>query len=797
MFPYPSGRLHMGHLRVYTVTDVLVRYYHLIGRAVIFPMGWDAFGLPAENAAIDRGVLPDEWTHTNIDSMKQQFINDMKLNLDWSREFATCNADYYKWTQWIFVKLFKAGLAYRRLEEVNWDPVDKTVLANELVDSEGRSWRSGALVEKRAMRQWYFRSLAYSESLKDGLMEIKGQQWRDVIQMQEGWIGPNDGFTLEFDLDFQSPDMELQGERLAVFSKHPGLAAAEAANFVSVGPRSIYWNDHFRFPESSRGANSSRKLVLMNIDPTSRKIIIQPAAACSPWPEKLNISVKNLLTDSYIPLIYDPELRSNNQFETHVELGIPELYDRHKELSQFLDLPSPKAQIFVESNDEEGIKIRRSPVTAFNGLRLKEANTLAIEKLKTSDYRLYRSSQHKKDWSVSRQRYWATPIPLIHCPKCGTVPVPEEDLPVRLPPLIGPLKRGDVPLKENMKWLHTTCPNCGGPAERETDTLDTFVDSAWYYLRFLDPKNDKELCSRVNAHKHMPVDIYVGGIEHAIRHLFYARFIAHFLHKELGLLPCREPFKKFLPVGLVLGITYKNPITGQFFPANQVEKDSNGLFRAKETGEVLLESWEKMSKSKLNGVEPSEVVSRHGLEVTRLTMLASVGPHAARQWDEGEILIGVKNWQSRMWKLIGRLTQLANNPSTRWPSPDRDDFFAANANFMKMHARIIEQVHHHYCDSFVLSAVIANLQKLTSILLKESAVNDCCASSPTFLRAVGDLIVMLHPLAPMFSCELWSGFSRALKAAPIENLEFLCETSQWRYDLAKHVMDQRFPESVN
>ncbi|VDN98946.1 unnamed protein product [Rodentolepis nana] len=577
MIPYPSGRLHMGHLRVYTVTDVLVRYYHLIGKAVIFPMGWDAFGLPAENAAIDKGVLPDEWTYTNIDSMKQQLLTDMKLNLDWSREFATCNPDYYKWTQWIFVKLFKAGLAYRRLEEVNWDPVDKTVLANELVDSEGRSWRSGALVEKRAMRQWYFRSLAYSESLKHGLMEIKGQQWRDVIQMQEGWIGSNDGYTLEFDLDFHSADVELQGERLAVFSKHPGLAAAEVTNFVSVGPRSIYWNDRFRFPESSRGANSSRKLVLVNIDPSSRKLIIQPSATCSPWPEKLNISVKNLLTDSYIPLIYDPELRSNIQFETHVELGTPELCDRHKELSQFLDLPSPKAQISVESNDEEGIIIMESPVTAFNGLRLKEANTLAIEKLKISDYRLYRSSQHKKDWSVSRQRYWATPIPLIHCPKCGTVPVPEEDLPVKLPPLMGTLKRGDVPLKENKEWMYTTCPNCEGPAERETDTLDTFVDSAWYYLRFLDPKNDKELCSRSNAHKHMPVDIYVGGIEHAIRHLFYARFIAHFLHKELGLLPCREPFKKFLPVGLVLGITYKNPITGQFFPADKVEKDSNGV----------------------------------------------------------------------------------------------------------------------------------------------------------------------------------------------------------------------------
>ncbi|KAM7540286.1 hypothetical protein Aperf_G00000037227 [Anoplocephala perfoliata] len=781
MFPYPSGRLHLGHLRVYTVTDVLARYYQLVGNEVIFPMGWDAFGLPAENAAIDRGVLPEEWTHKNISSMRHQIMEDMKLNIDWSREFATCNSDYYKWTQWLFVKLFKAGLAYRRLAEVNWDPIDKTVLADELVDAEGKSWRSGALVQKRAMRQWYFRSLAYSESLKDGLKEIKGQQWRDVIQMQEGWIGPNDGFTVEFDLDFHSSEEELREERLAVFTKHPGLAAAEAVNFIS--------------PGAGRGANASRKMVLMNTDYSSRKLLVQPAAVCNPWPEKLNIRVKNLLSDSHIPLIYDPELCSNIEYETPIELGVPEICDRHMELSRFLDLPPPEGQISTDANNAEGIQIKRSPITQFNGLNLKEANALAIEMLKEgSEYRLYRCSQHRKDWSVSRQRYWATPIPLIYCPKCGTIPVSEEDLPVELPPLNGPLKRGDLPLRENTEWLHTTCPNCGGPAERETDTLDTFVDSSWYYLRFLDPKNDEEMCSREVAHKHMPVDIYVGGTEHAIRHLFYARFIAHFLHKELGLLPCREPFRRFLPVGLVLGMTYKSPVTGQFYPAHEVKKDSTGVVRAKATGEVLAESWEKMSKSKLNGVEPSEVVARHGLEVTRLTMLASVGPHAARQWNEGEILVGVKNWQSRMWKLVGHLVEFANSPSTSWPSPDRGDYLKENAKFMKTYATVVEQVHHHYCESFVLSAVIANLQKFTSILLKEAGASDRCISSATFLRAVGDLIVMLHPLAPIFSCELWSGFTRALEAAPLDRLKYLQEASEWRYNLDKDVMEQRFPE---
>ncbi|EUB63552.1 Leucyl-tRNA synthetase [Echinococcus granulosus] len=518
-------------------------------------MGWDAFGLPAENAAIDRGVLPDEWTRKNIQNMRKQLRDDMKLSFDWTREIATCNPNYYRWTQWLFIKLFEAGLAYKRLAEVNWDPVDKTVLANELVDAEGRSWRSGAL------------------SLKDGLGEIRGQQWRDVIQMQEGWIGPNDGFVVEFDLVFHSTDKEHQGERLAVFTKQPGLAAAGAISFVAVGPQSIFWNERFRFPQNICEVNGSRKLVVTSSCSSLGKLSVQPAASRHPWPERLNISVKHLLTGTYIPLVYDPELHSSVEYETVIELGTPDICDRHRELSRFLDLPPPECQIDLtspaETDNELRIRIKRSPLPESVSKRLVGIKAAVLGHANSS-YILSELRGAVMEYAQD------TGLDLTVKSTFEMVPVPEEDLPVELPPLKVPLKRGDAPLKENTEWRHTTCPRCGSPAEREVDTLDTFVDSSWYYLRFLDPTNSKEICSRDNAHKHIPVDIYIGGIEHAIRHLFYARFIAHFLHRELGLLPCREPFRRFLPVGLVMGRTFRSSITGQYFPAQDIDKDSSG-----------------------------------------------------------------------------------------------------------------------------------------------------------------------------------------------------------------------------
>ncbi|KAL7061996.1 hypothetical protein AAHC03_01765 [Spirometra sp. Aus1] len=689
--------------------------------------------------------------------MREQLTRDMLLSIDWTRELSTCDPDYYKWTQWLFIKLYKAGLAYRRLAVVNWDPVDQTVLANELVDAEGRSWRSGAMVTKRIMRQWYFRTLAYSKSLVEGLKEIEGNQWREVIQMQRGWLGPVDGVVLEFDLLFNAEDRaEFEGERIAVYTQQPGLAASEAVSYIAVGSQHLLWNPRFREPVDRRGPNGSRKLVLTNSQSfdngspaytCSRKLAVMSAAQCAPWPEKLAIRAKSLLSDRLIPVVYDPSLRSPVEYETAIDLGVPDLDGHHEEVSNFLDLPPPPTRIEVlsTSSEEHSVVIHSTFAPQFSGLTLKDANELAIKLLQGRDFRLYPCSEHRKDWLVSRQRYWATPIPLIHCSNCGTVPVPESDLPVLLPPLEKAFKRGAVPLKENENWLNTTCPQCGSPAQRETDTLDTFVDSSWYYLRFLDPTNSEAICSQSKAAQSLPVHIYVGGIEHAIRHLFYARFIAHFLY-DLGITPCREPFRQFLPVGLVLGQTFMDPRTGRFYARGEVE-------------EVAL---------------------------------------------PGEVLTGVKNWQSRMWRLVVELSDFAKNTpvlsegSASWPSAgQKEDHLRRNGKFVREYMRAVDQVNHHYSKSFVLSSVIANLQKLTSLLLKVSSSTEAAGpTSPLYLRALADLLVMLCPLSPAFACELWEGYRMALSLAPPSLEDSLRRHSAWPYDLRKDLFDQPFPEAA-
>nr|CAH8838380.1 unnamed protein product [Trichobilharzia regenti] len=817
MFPYPSGSLHMGHLRVYTVSDVLARYKMMCGEATIYPMGWDSFGLPAENAAIDRDEFPLDWTNKNILSMKQQMNETMSLTVDWSRELSTCDPNYYKWTQWIFLKLFQSGLAYHRSAYVNWDPIDKTVLADELIDSQGRSWRSGAKVERRPLRQWFFRTTAYSKSLLDGLKDIENNEWRDVVNLQRGWLGNLNGTQIEFDVissderqrvdprqhqmlyspatDGHSIRSKKTKDRLVVFTKYPSLAVADLISYIRVGSDSVYFADMYRKPEEKRVLNFSRKLVLHsdwdNLS-NANKLSIASCTSVSPWPEVLDVSVRHPLTGRSIPMIRDniPLPKHSRAYPNELVFS---LHGQTPDLqSELLDIPlspgklsygikdsSKGNELNVSNEDELNQCVINTPISELHGKTVGESTNKAMQMLKP-------------------------------------VPVPEDQLPVVLPPLDNALKRGDEPLKHNESWRKTTCPKCGNPANRETDTLDTFVDSSWYYLRYLDPNNTKVICDREKAAESLPVDVYVGGIEHAIRHLYYARFIAHFLY-DLNILPCREPFRRFLPVGLVLGQTYIEPQTGRFIPSVSVEKisvsDKKVQYYEKATNTPVEMYWDKMSKSKLNGIDPAEIVSKYGMDLVRITMLSNVGPHRARKWTEGDVIQGVINWLTKMNRIIDQLIEFsvhAQNSNTPWELKCGldDPLLTQSSSFLKFYESVIRRVNGYYDETFIISAVIARLHELTDLIRRSSVhAGGPGPSSFLYLRALADLLVMLAPVSPIYASELWSGLQCALSTnAPSTIHEILSSHSNkmmhssddwfnhWPYDLEKHVLEQPFPK---
>jgi len=649
-------------------------------------MGWDAFGLPAENAARDRGLDPDRWTQSNIATMKEHMEN-LNFSFDWNREFATCDSDYYKWTQFLFIKMFENDLVYRREALVNWDPVDNTVLADEQVDASGRSWRSGAKVEKRKLRQWFIKTTRFSKALYDGLDDPELKDWKDIIKLQKHWIGDCCGTTIDFEV--VSDDPEFSGEMLSVWMKYPEFI--DQAQFVGVKPKSN-------------------------------------------WDTQSNLRVKNPFTIDTLPVYVTADLPYPEGSDTY--LGIPDVFEADKEFAMKMNIPD---DILKPVMTEEEQKEYRRKVCA-------EAKRRGIGG--------YPTSSKLRDWLISRQRYWGTPIPIVHCEKCGPQTVPEEKLPVKLP-VIKKIVPGKNPLIEAKAWLNTNCPKCGGEALRETDTMDTFVDSSWYYLRFLDPDNVKIPFSVEKSKKFMPVDVYVGGKEHAVLHLYYARFFGHFLHSA-GLLPSREPFKRLLVQGMVKGRTYKNKTSGEYLKEDMIEWKDKKTAVVKDTKDPVVVGWEKMSKSKLNGVDPLDMFNEFGVDTTRLIILGDVAPTSSRNWSR-DTFQGVINWQHRLWITLQNYIRIRKENLKIEEKTEQflkeEEFLWDSRNFY------VKLVTFNFVESYQLSVAISKMQGLTNSLRKSS--KEVIALSEEYEKALAAQIVMLSAVAPHFAAELWAGFLSA------------------------------------
>ena len=749
MFPYPSGNLHMGHVRNYVITDVVARVQRLRGRKVLHPMGWDAFGLPAENAAIERGVDPGAWTDQNIASMRSQ-LDQLGLSIDWQREVATCHTDYYRWTQWLFLQFLEAGLAYQKDATVNWDPIDQTVLANEQVDSEGRSWRSGALVEKRKLRQWFLKITDYAQQLLDDLDQLDG--WPERVRtMQANWIGRSTGAELQFEVI--TAEGQPTGERITVFTTRPDTIFG--ATYVVLAPEHPL--------VAALTALEQQLSVEAFCDLVSRQSEQERTAEDKPKRGvPIGSQVRNPATGELIPLwIADYVLAD---YGTGAVMGVPAHDQRDFLFARQYELPVRQV-IIPEGSDEhafEGGAWTEAGVLIhsgrFDGLPSGKAKVAITAAAEAEGWGQERVQFRLRDWLISRQRYWGCPIPVIHCDSCGVVPVASEELPVELPRDVAFSGKGASPLAQLDSWVQVACPCCGKPARRETDTMDTFMCSSWYFLRYSDPHNTQLPFSRSAVDAWLPVDQYVGGIEHAILHLLYSRFFTKVL-RDRQLLSCDEPFTRLLTQGMVQGVTYKNPNSGKYIPPGEVADPTDP--RDPISGERLETFFEKMSKSKHNGVDPASVIDRYGADTARMFILFKAPPEKDLEWDDADVE-GQFRFLQRLWRLVEAAVERGLNLADGAGSPEAVGVALASAQqgggLTQADAALRRAVHTAIAaisedldGDYQFNTAVSELMKLSnamgSVLAESSDVFAC--------EALRNLVILLAPFAPHLAEELW------------------------------------------
>jgi len=773
MFPYPSGRIHMGHVRNYTMGDVVARHRRAMGHAVLHPMGWDAFGMPAENAAMAQKVHPKAWTYSNIAAMKKQ-LQSMGLSLDWAREVATCDPSYYKHQQKLFLDFLKTGLVAREYRKVNWDPVDQTVLANEQV-IDGRGWRSGALVEQRDLHQWVFKISDYAEDLLNALDTL--DRWPEKVRlMQKNWIGRSEGLLVRFMLDQKTtpsgeseleifttrPDTLFGAKFMALSPDHP-LAAAAAAKNPKLGA----------FIEECKRVGTSQAA----IDTAEKMGFDTGIRAVHPFDPNwtLPVYVANfILMDYGTGAIFGCPAHDQRDLDFVNKYGLGN--------TPVVCPPGQDPATFVITDtayDGEGRMINSR---FLDGMSIEEAKEEVAKRLERETRGNRPVSQRQvnyrlRDWGISRQRYWGCPIPVIHCEACGTVPVPEQDLPVTLPEDVSFDTPGN-PLDRHAAWKNVKCPKCFGPARRETDTMDTFVDSSWYFIRFTDPWNEKAPTTSQIANRWMPVDQYIGGIEHAILHLLYSRFFTRAMHKT-GHVNLDEPFAGLFTQGMVVHETYRIK-SGEWIEPAKVTIEGMGearIARLTATGEPIeIGGIEKMSKSKKNTVDPDDIIAAYGADTARWFMLSDSPPDRDVIWTE-EGVQGAWRFVQRLWRLVGEIADVSA------PSERPKSFGERALSVRKAAHRALANVSDDI-GKLRFNRCVAHIYECANALSDAiGRIETAPAPDLTWaLSEAGDILVRLfHPMMPHLAEECWQALGHkslvSTEAWPQIELELLVEST--------------------
>ena len=749
MFPYPSGNLHMGHVRNYVITDLIARFQRFNGKSVLHPMGWDAFGLPAENAAIERGISPNIWTKKNISHMKSQ-LKLLGLSVDWDREFATCDEDYYIWTQYIFLELYKSGLVYQKESEVNWDPIDNTVLANEQVDSEGKSWRSGAIVEKKLLKQWFLRITNYADELLNDLNKLK--YWPERVKiMQDNWIGKSSGSNISFNINNSNKD------KLTVFTTR--IDTLFGVTYIGIS------FNHWLIKKITD------KNVLQEIRKLKKYIKEQKNNDFEKIGVKTNLVAINPVNSQEIPIWIASYVL--DEYGTGAVMGVPAHDQRdfqfaknnNIDIKQVIINQSKQIDYELESAFVgSGYLINSNKYDGFNNIEAKKK--ISEDGIKSGwadnevQYRL-------KDWLISRQRYWGCPIPIVNCKKCGTVPINQSDLPVKLPNEIVISSNKINSLGSNNEWIRTTCPKCGNLAQKETDTMDTFMCSSWYFLRYPSSKCSTKPFEKNEVNKWLPVDQYVGGVEHAILHLLYARFLTKAL-RDNNLFDIDEPFNDLLTQGMVQAAAFKNNRTGKYVSPSQINDLSNPTDPIDNSKLEIL--FEKMSKSKYNGIDPESVINKYGADTARMFILFKAPPEKDLEWGDKDVE-GQYRFLSRIWKLYINSVNISNSVDNI--IPENENILIKSMNIaIKEISNDIKNNQFNTAISELMkfyNALSTNINYVNNILKKDSLKTFC---------------ILLAPFAPHIAEEIWHiiGFKNSvhLENWPLFDSEALKQDS---YDL--------------